>query len=205
VKTFRGRQLHAADDPRIAAVVAIDVGTADLQQCVDAVVRLHAEWLWSTGRRDMNYRAASGLELPYERFARGDRIVMSKSRVRWAPIGRATSDHGGFRRYLDTVFAWANTVSVERRALRVDPADVRVGDFFVQPGNPGHAVMIWDMAQARDGRLVALLGQSYMPAQSLQVLRPRGDAVWFGLNPGQALATPFWWPFSWKSLRRLPD
>ena len=101
--------------------------------------------------------------------------------------------------------AWANTVSVKRQAAPVQQSELRPGDFFVLPGNPGHAVLVLDLAQAADGRQRALLGQSYMPAQNAYVLRPRPDAVWFDLDRSQAVDTPFWEPFPWDSLRRLPD
>jgi hypothetical protein len=66
-------------------------------------------------------------------------------------------------------------------------------------------VIILDVAQSKDGKRVALLGQGYMPAQSFQVLRPSPASAWFPLDEGSgALTTPFWEPFPWKTLRRLP-
>ena len=202
VRTWRGDILLPADDQRIAGVVALDIGKADLQQCADAVIRLHAEWSWMRGERNVSYRAASGLDLPFERWARGERIRVQGASIAWAQGGRPVAHHAGFRKYLDTVFAWANTVSLAKQAKSVKEADVRPGDFFVLPGNPGHTVLVLDMAVSKKRR-IALLGQSYMPAQSFQVLRPRAGAVWYELDPEQDVATPFWRPFPWSSLRRL--
>jgi hypothetical protein len=202
VRSFDGSVLLPGTDHRIAAVAAIDVGKADLQQCADAIMRLHAEWAWSRGRRDASYRAASGLMLPFERWARGERIRTSGATIAWVPGGARGADHGAYRKYLDAVFAWANTVSLEKQARRVDAAEIRPGDFFILPGNPGHTVIVLDLARQGDRKL-ALLGQSFMPAQSFQVLRPAAGAVWFELDPGRDVTTPFWRPFPWTSLRRL--
>ena len=83
------------------------------------------------------------------------------------------------------------------------------GDFFVQPGGPGHAVVILDVAQHPDGRRIALIGQGFMPAEDLHVLRAGGprdvEGVWFGL-PDAAhpeLATPSWAPFKLPEARRF--
>ncbi len=203
VKSYDGSVLHPASDRRIAAVAAIDVGTADLQQCADAVIRLDAEWRWSGGKRDMSYRAASGTPLPFARWARGERVVPRGRDIAWQPMAKPASTHAALRRYLDTVFAWANTVSLSRQAKPVAPADLRPGDFFVMGGNPGHTVLVLDVATAKDGTRVALLGQSYMPAQSYQVLRDVNGSAWFALDPSKDVFTPFWRPFPWDTLRRL--
>ncbi|RYE89547.1 MAG: hypothetical protein EOO75_11635, partial [Myxococcales bacterium] len=204
VRTHRGAVLREATHPYVAAVVALDVGTADLQQCADSVIRLHAEWSWSRGERSPSYRAASGTAMPFARWSRGERIVGHGLSIGWEPGGRAGDDHGNFRRYLDAVFTWANTGSLARDAARAAAADLRPGDFFVMPGNPGHAVLVVDLARAPDGRRVALLGQGFMPAQSFHLLRSPNDTPWFAVDEAQVtVTTPFWEPFPWSTLRRL--
>lgn len=202
VRAFDGRVLHKPTDPRIAGVIALDVSKSDLQQCADTVIRLHAEWRWSQGARDMSYRAAAGMELPWSRWAKGERIVPKGKAIEWVPGSPAVDDHASFRKYLDAVFAWANTVSLEKQAKPVDFGELRAGDFFILPGNPGHAVVVLDVAKNREER-AALLGQSFMPAQNLQVLRAKDGGAWFRLERDKAVDTPFWKPFPWSSLRRL--
>ncbi len=205
VRSNRGRILRRADDPHVAAVTTLDVGTADLQQCADAVIRLHAEWCWSRGRRDMSYRAAAGIALPYARWARGERVVLDGRALRWTPSGTPGDDHASFRKYLDAVFSWANTVSLARQADAVALAELRAGDFMILPGGPGHTVLVLDLARDGAGGRAVLLGQSYMPAQSFQVLRPGRASAWFLVEPELGgIQTPFWpAPFPWSSLRRL--
>lgn len=202
VRAYDGRTLHPANDPRIAGVIALDVSPSDLQQCADTVIRLNAEWRWSKGDRKMSYRAAAGIDLPWSRWAKGERIVPNGASISWAPSSRASEDHASFRKYLDSVFAWANTVSLERQSKKLKPEELRAGDFFILPGNPGHVVLVLDVASRGEER-VALLGQSFMPAQNAQVLRPPDGGTWFRLDPTKDVDTPFWKPFPWSSLRRL--
>ena len=55
-----GGAAYSGEDEYVAGVVAIDVGAGDLQQSADAIVRLHAEWLWASDQADaLNYRSAS--------------------------------------------------------------------------------------------------------------------------------------------------
>jgi hypothetical protein len=104
---------------------------------------------------------------------------------------------------------WSSTtrapISLRAKVLaEVDRADLQPGDFVVQPGGPGHAILVLDLATAPDGRRALLLGQGFMPAQSFQVLVPPGaKGPWFSLD-GEAVDTPFWpAPFPWSSLRRM--
>jgi hypothetical protein len=210
VVDYRGRVVHEAGDPRIAAVVDIDVGDRDLQQCADAVLRMNAEWRYGRGERAIAYPVSSGALLSYGGYLAGERAFASGRELDVRPAAaRADDDHRTFRGYLDEVFAWANTASLGRAAAPVSFASARPGDFFVMSGNPfGHAVLVLDVARDAAGDTALLLGQSYMPAQSFQVLSPgaaRPGRPWFVLPAGStAVDTPFWAPFPLATLRRLP-
>jgi hypothetical protein len=207
VQDYRGTPLY--DDGRhenIGAVVDIDIGARDLQQCADAVLRMHAEWRYGNGERDLGYHAASGQPLVYKKWLGGERMVPEGKAVHLRPVASPRRDeHAAMRAWLDEVFSWANTASLAREGTAVDFADVQPGDFFVMPGSPfGHAVLVLDVAKDATGRAALLLGQSYMPAQSFQVLRPSRDAAWFVVEPGAtAVRTPFWAPFPKGTLRRM--
>ena len=207
VVDFRGNKLH--DDgrhPNIVAVADLDIGRKDLQHCADAILRLHAEWRYGRGDRDLVYRTVSGQPLSYRAFLAGDRAVVegkSLSMRRSAPPH--ADDHPFFRGWLDEVFAWAGTASLERDGKKVaSVSEMMPGDFFVMSGTPfGHAVLVLDMARDAAGRVALLLGQSYMPAQSFQILASQGSP-WFVVEPGDAsVSTPMWRPFPISSLRRL--
>jgi hypothetical protein len=208
VVDYRGTPLYDhGHHANIADVVDIDIGTRDLQQCADAVLRMHAEWRYGRGDRDLAYHAASGTRLSYRRWLSGERMVVDdgKAKVRPAAAPRK-DDHAALRAWLDEVFAWANTSSLSAEGQPIAFEDVRPGDFFVLPGSPfGHAVLVLDVAKDAKGRTALLLGQSYMPAQSFQVLRPSADSAWFVVEPGsKSVATPFWVPFPMRALRRMP-
>lgn len=184
VHSYDGRVLLEPGHRHLAAVTTLDIGNRDLQQCADAIMRLHGEWLWAHDRAD---------EASYP---------TGKADIAWRYYGRRSGGHASYRRYMDEVFSWANTVSLARKTARVAREDVRPGDFFVLPGHPGHAVLVLDLARNEAGERVALIGQSYMPAQSFQVLRPSRDEIWFTLHD-EGVDTPFWRRFPWDALRRL--
>lgn len=170
-----------------AAVVDIDTGPRDLQQCADAIMRLRAEWLWSLGRRsEIAFNDTDG------------------SRRRFSSTGG--SDYASFRKYMDRVFAYAGTYSLERELKPVVAADVAIGDVFIKGGFPGHAVLVADMAVSPAGDKRFLLLQSFMPAQDIHVLRspsaPDGSP-WYSTPVAFPFVTPEW-TFPAGSLKRWP-
>jgi hypothetical protein len=213
VVDYRGRPLYnAGHHPSVVSIVDLDIGDKDLQHCADVIVRLHAEWRFGKGERDMTYRAVSGQPLSYRGYAAGDRAVPEGTRISMQRMAGAhnADDHVFFRGWLTDVFNWVGTASLERDATKViGIADVRPGDFFVKSGSPfGHSVLILDVAKDTKGRTALLLGQSFMPAQSFQILKPASPSadggVWFVVDAGDiAVDTPFWPAFPMGSLRRF--
>lgn len=198
--SVKARRVHAA-------VLSIDVGPRDLQQCADAVIRLRAEYLWQAGcDGKVEFRFTSGDLARWSDWAAGQRPRVRGADVTWAKRADAGSSYDNFRRYLDTVFAYAGTLSLERELEPVvDPARVRPGDVFIQGGSPGHAVIVLDVTQDARGARHFLLGQSYMPAQDIHVLkRPGHDDPWYPAAATGALGTPEW-RFDFSDLRRFPS
>ncbi len=173
-----------------AAVVDLDVGTRDLQQCADAVMRLRAEYLFAAGRpAHIRFHPDPG-----------------RPRVLAFTGG---PDRARFRAYLTRLFAEAGSASLQAELAPVGEQPVLAGDVLIQGGYPGHAVLVLDVAQARDGHRYLLLGQSYMPAQQFHVLLNPGDPArspWYDATAlgGPGLATPEWRPFHLRDVRRFP-
>ncbi|HYO93486.1 MAG TPA: DUF4846 domain-containing protein [Polyangiaceae bacterium] len=206
VSTFDGALLHAADNDYVAGVVAIDIGNADLQQSPDVIIRLNAEWLWSLGQKAaISYRGSTKLAMPLSRWEKGQRIVSAGPNVFWAVKNKPKElDYAEFRRYLDAVFAWANSTSLAQRARRVPkPEELAPGDFFLHARAPGHVAIVLDVADKPSGERVALIGQALNPAQSLHIVRPGRATAWFSLRPGLPVLTANTQEFGWEELRRL--
>jgi hypothetical protein len=191
------------------AVIAIDVGKRDLQQCADAVIRLRAEYMFANGQAEtVCFRAVSGDAMPYASYRRGLRPPKGRASP-WTAQAAPDPSWTGFRTYLDRVFGIANTASLARELEAVrDPRSVTAGDVYIEGahgGRFGHAVLVLDVAQNAAGERVFLIAQSYMPAQDMHVLinphEPQLGA-WYRSPADGSLETPEW-SFPSGSLRRF--
>lgn len=207
VVNHSGDTVFKVDDDYVAAVVAIDVGAGDLQQSSDAIERLHAEWLWGNDKPDaISYRSASKLEMPFSRWAKGQRLIASGPNVFWVVKGKPKDPtYDDFRQYIDAVMLWSNSVSLATRATPVtDPKDLSAGDFFLETRGKGLALLVLDLAEKPTGERVALLGLALQsPAQSIRVIRLGHATAWFSMRPPAAVLTPRSGEFSWSQLVRL--
>ena len=208
VLLYNGRKKNRQDVH--CAVIDIDVGSRDLQQCADAVMRLRAEYLYAQRRFDnIHFNFSNGFRADYARWRKGERIRVDGNRVYWVAGQNPAESRAGFQAYLDMVFAYAGSASLERELTVADITNIRPGDIWIEGGYPGHAVIVVDVAvHPESGERQFLLAQSYMPAQQIHILRNPGDAEkspWYsteGLEGG--LVTPEW-SFDSYRLRRFPS
>ena len=153
------------------AVINMSVGKRDLQQCADAVMRLRAEYLFQNQRfSDIHFRFVSGFNCEYSKWREGNRVALKGNSVFWQKTAAADKSYASFLKYMETVFNYASTLSLEKELRSVELKDVEIGNVLIRGGSPGHAVIVVDMVENSEGRKLVLLAQSYMPAQEIQVL-----------------------------------
>ena len=206
VRLFDGRE--KGDQSGVFAVVDIDVGTRDFQQCADSIMRLRAEYLLVAGCADnICFNFSSGHAARWLDWCAGRRPLVSGQKVSWVPRADEDSSYNAFRDYLDTVFLYAGTYSLCKEMKPVaEPAAVLPGDVFIQGDFPGHAVLVADVAENAQGQRILLLIQSFMPAQDIHVLvnPARPGSPWYPAFSEGRLETPDW-TFFYRDLRRFAE
>ncbi|MBL4677216.1 MAG: DUF4846 domain-containing protein [Mucilaginibacter sp.] len=175
----------ARTDPYTAAVVDISIGNQDLQQCADAVMRLRAEYLFQ--RKDyqsISFNFTSGFKCDFVHYANGYRYANEK----WVLKGKKDYSRENFMRYLNLVFSYAGTTSLQKELRAVtNTNDLQAGDVFIKGGSPGHCFIVLQVAENGLHQKKFMLAQSFMPAQNIQVLQ--NGSPWFSLH--EAVDVPY--------------
>jgi hypothetical protein len=180
------------------AVLDIDAGQKDLQQCADAAMRLRAEYLYSRKQfSSITFRFTNGFYCDYEHYAQGYRLKMKGNSCQWVKQEAGSYAYPAFRQYLDLVYAYAGTKSLYTQLTTIPLQKIAPGKVFLQTRNPyGHAVTVMDMAyHPKTGDTIFLLSQSYMPAQDIHILRNPMDnklSPWYSIHFDGNLETPEW-------------
>jgi len=192
-----------------AAVLNIDVGNKNLQQCADAVMRLRAEYLYKAGDFDkINFNFTNGFPASFAKWKEGYKIAVSGNDVSWQPSTGANASYTSLRQYLEMVFMYAGTLSLSRQMKTVPFSDIQPGDVLIQGGSPGHAVMVMDMAVNETGEKMFLLAQSYMPAQEIHILINPGNKLtspWYSTTEIQSTISTPEWNFTVEDLKRFAE
>ncbi len=188
------------------AVVDLEIGTKDLHQCADAVMRLKAEYLWQEKKyNQIHFNFTNGFRVDYNEWMQGKRIKVSGNKTNWVSKISPSNTYKDFWNYLEIIFMYAGTASLEKELISAEIKDAQIGDVLIQGGHPGHAVIIVDKARnSKTGKNIYLLAQSYMPAQEIQILKnPINDQIspWYELAEGDIM-TPEW-SFESVDLRRF--
>jgi hypothetical protein len=131
-----------------SAIVNIDTGDDDLQQCADAVIRLRAEYLYAAGHYDsIAFNFTSGDLFRYRDWLDGKTPVINGNEVSWQQQSVRENNRTTFHEYLKIIFTYAGSYSLSRELVKVTDIDsIQPGDVFIQGGFPGHAMLVVDVA-----------------------------------------------------------
>ena len=169
------------------AIFNIDVGKEDLQQCADSVIRLYAEFLWKEKRFDeIQFQFTSGDIMSWKDFRKGIRPKINGNNVTFSKTAEEDTSYSNFRKYLNLVFTYSGTISLNKETIAVkDNKSLKTGDMIITPGSPGHVVFIAGVAKNSENQRVYLLGEGFMPAQSIHILSNPFDkrlSPWYSLD-----------------------
>ncbi|MBS7253812.1 DUF4846 domain-containing protein [Flavobacterium branchiicola] len=189
------------------AVVDLPIGKQDLHQCADAVMRLRADYFYSQKQYDkIHFNFTNGFRVDFSKWAAGYRITIKGNKTSWVKTAKPSDSYETYWRYLETVFMYAGTASLEKELKPINVSDIKIGDVFIKGGFPGHAVIVVDMAvNPKNNQKIMLLAQSYMPAQEIQILKnPNNSSLspWYAADLVTSLKTPEW-TFSLSQLKRF--
>lgn len=206
-----GTKVHYYDGTEKAkdvylGVVDFSLGSRDLQQCADSVMRLRAEYLYSRQRYDeISFHFVSGFRADFSKWRQGYGISVKGNEVTWISKPANNDSYESFQSYLDIVYAYASTLSLEKELISKSTDQLGIGDVFIVGGSPGHCVIVVDMAvNKQNGETLFMLAQGYMPAQDIQILRgDQSESPWYSLDQKDTLVTPEW-QFQLDQLRGWP-
>lgn len=193
-----------------AVIDGIDVGTEDLQQCADAIIRLRAEWLYKHKRYDeIAFHFTNGWLCEYTKWAEGNRVSVNGNRTSWYAACKPDYSYATFRKYLNMIFNYAGTLSLSRELSSIDLLSLSIGDVFIKGGSPGHAILVIDVAEHPETHdKCFLVAESYMPAQDIHILinedRP-SLSPWFSVKDfmdASACVFPSYW-YETDALKRF--
>ena len=189
---------YEKDRPDVyAAVVDLPIGTKNLHQCADAVMRLKADYHYSREEWDsIHFNLTNGFNLEYRQWKEGKRLKVDGNKTFWYNDSSPSTDKDSYWKYLETVWSFAGTLSLSKELKPIAIENMQIGDVFIQGASPGHAVIVVDVAiNKTTDQKVFMLAQSYMPAQETQILiNPRYSelGVWYSSDFEKTLITPEW-------------
>lgn len=155
------------------AVLELDVGKRDLQQCADSIIRLRAEYLLEMKEYEkIHYNFTNGFNASYKEWRSGKGIAVVGNSVKWVEKNYANHSYESFRRYLDMIFSYSGTLSLEKELKKRRLEDMEIGDVFIKGGSPGHCVIVVDTAiNSTSGEKIFMVAQGFMPAQEMHVVK----------------------------------
>lgn len=188
------------------AVLELPIEAEDLQQCADSIMRIYAEYYYTTGQYDkIKFHFVNGFLAEYSKWREGYRISFNGNDANWVQSAGFDDSYACFQKFMRIVFSYAGTLSMENESESISFEEAQVGDVFLKGGSPGHVVMILDICENEQGERAYLLAQGYMPAQEFHILKNplhENDPWYYESEITYPLHTPEY-TFPEGSLKRL--
>ncbi len=186
-----------------AGVFDQTIPAADLQQCADSCIRLWAEYLYEKQEWDhIGFHFASGFYCDYASWIAGKRVQLVDGQAVWTTGGQSgDTSYETFLRYLDKIYEYANTASLQQETAAVSAEQLSIGDMFVitaaqQNTRYGHAVIVVDLCVNPDsGERLYLIAEGTTPASENYILQnATGEygGFWISLDGSGNLETAGW-------------
>lgn len=207
VKDYLGRIKNVPNDTTIAAVIDYDIQGKKLEQCMDIIIRLRADFLKLRNREnEIAFYLPIDFLLKWRDWKQGFRPLFQGIRLNLIQNSPPDSSEKSFEDYLWTLFYHSNTQTAYFNYPKIALKDIQIGDFIVKKGSRGHAVLIVDLAVDRDGNKIALIGQGDTPARQFHILNFRKHHAWFPIDPAREYPPlPIKKKMTWEGLRRFHD
>ena len=165
---------------------------SNAEQCADVCMRLRAEYLFNTGQYDkIRFKDVNGNKMKYS----------------------GGSSRSALEKYLKRVYGVASTYSLSRSLQRRELKDIQPGDVFVyaavdRPGNHkyGHAVMVVDVAENKNGKHDFMVAEGNTPARNIHIMRNLTNPLrspWFMLDEDANLMILSVFPYKSNELRHF--
>lgn len=176
------------------SVFDMEILNEDLIQCADAVIKLRSEYLYKMKKYDeIVFTITNGMIVPFSKYCEGYRVKVDGNKSTWKDGFKKGFTRDIFDQYLRFIYMYAGTYSLSLESKRKNVSEIKIGDYYIKGGSPGHVVMVVDLAKDnKTGKMIMLLGQSYMPSQEFHILKSNTNITpWYYVSDSELL-TPEW-------------
>jgi hypothetical protein len=205
VKDYRGNIKKSKKDTTVASVFDYPIKGKKLEQCMDILQRLWAEYLCSQQLSEkIAFYLPGGFLLKWEDWKDGLRPKYHGIKVSLIKNADLDSTRNNFEKYLWEIFYRSNTQTAYFVYPVIEMVKLQIGDFIVKKGKRGHAVLIMDLAIDKFGNKVALIGHGDTPACQFHLLNYKKENPWFPIKQTKNyLPLPIKKKMYWDGLRRF--
>ena len=184
ILNYRGQPI--SHQSKNAGIINYDVGSQDLQQCADALIRLRSEYLFQQkSYNEIGFHFTNGDFYSWKDYSKGKRPEVKGNKVKYYQTNNSELSYKNLRSYLDIVYAYAGTISVANELK--DAKDFSVGTVIITPGSPGHCCIIIDETVSGENKKFYKLVEGFTPAQSIYIVSNPYDkeiSPWYQLKKG---------------------